>query len=265
MSTPTPEVQSRPRPVRRAVEVVRIEKLSPYMRRITVAGEAMEGFEREGAAGHVRLFFPAPGTNKLPESLDEVGPTGERPFSRVYTPRRWDPTTNELDLEFVLHAEGPATKWASEAKPGDVLLVAGPRGTFQPDPAADWYLIAGDEAGLPAIETIFELLPASAKVFAFVEVRDASAEIPLDSAAQVQLTWLHQDGAPAGQKLEEAVQASELPEGNGATFIACEAKAVRAIRRHLMQDRGIGGHSLHTRGYWALSESNHPDHDMGID
>ena len=36
-----------------------------------------------------------------------------RPVARDYTPRRFNPQTRELTIEFVIHGTGPATEWAA--------------------------------------------------------------------------------------------------------------------------------------------------------
>ena len=53
-------------------------------------------------------------------------------------------------------------KPAREVKPGDTVRLMGPGGAYAPDPAADWHLLAGDEAGLPALSAALEALPADA-------------------------------------------------------------------------------------------------------
>jgi NADPH-dependent ferric siderophore reductase len=47
--------------------------------------------------------------------------------------------------------------------------------------------------------------------------------------------------------------------------VACEAAAMRGIRRYLIAERHLPAASLVTRGYWRAGEQNHPDHDYGED
>jgi NADPH-dependent ferric siderophore reductase len=228
----------------------------------------MEGFALRGPAGHVRLFFPKDGEDVpfIPER-DENGrwpDDAPRPLSRVYTPRRYDEATKRLDIDVVLHegAEGPGASWARDAVPGKKLIVAGPSGPYVADPDADWYVIAGDHAGLPAVATIVESLPAGKRTDVYVEVPDAGDEIPLQSTATLNVMWVYGGHEAQGKALAAALKTAELPEGNGRVFVACEAGALREIKRDLLQDRGLNRDHVYTHGYWQRGEANHPDHDL---
>ena len=148
-----------------------------------------------------------------------------------------------------------------------MLVVGGPGLNYQIDPDADWFLLIGDDAALPAIETILEELPADARVRALLEVADEREERPLATAAQLDITWLHRDARPgrADAALEAAVRAIELPAGNGSIYVGCEAAAMRRIRAHLLGDRGLDPAMMVTRGYWKLGAVDYTDHDYGTD
>ena len=66
---------------------------------------------------------------------------------RDFTPRRHDAEKGELVVDFAIHGAGPATEWASAARPGSRLGVGGPRGSFVVTDDFDWYLMIGDENG----------------------------------------------------------------------------------------------------------------------
>lgn len=191
---------------------------------------------------------------------------GSRPTHvRTYTPRRFDPTVPELDVEFVLHGDGPASTWAAQAKAGQALNLGGPGPNYQVAPDADWFVLAGDDAALPAIETILDALPAEARVRVVLEVADEHEERSLSTAAQLDITWLHRGAHLADTALEEAVHTMQLPEGNGRIYIGCEAAAMRRIRAHLLGERGLDPATIVTRGYWKLGDMNYTDHDYGMD
>ena len=261
----------RPRP--RLAEVVLVERLTPHMVRVVFAGEELEGFTTRGPAEHLKVNFPPPGETKL--ALPEWGPEGpillegqQRPLNRTYTPRRWDRETGELAVDFLLHGEGPGSTWAQQARPGQLIAVSHqPGGAYKVHAEANWYLIGGDEAALPAVGTLLEALPASCFAHVFVEVADGAEELQLESPARFQVTWLHHGRAAArvGRKLEEAVRKFSLPAGDGGVWIGCEAGVMRDIRRHLLNERGMDRAHAHTQGYWKYGAKNHPDNDRGHD
>ena len=67
------------------------------------------------------FFFRPTGTGRRrsPRRVPtgSVSPTGEpRPVMRTFTPRRFEPETATLQVDFVLHGEGPASAWAQQAR-----------------------------------------------------------------------------------------------------------------------------------------------------
>jgi NADPH-dependent ferric siderophore reductase len=152
----------RPRGVPRKISVVAVKQLSPRMRRVTFGGSDLASFTWTGPAAHIKIIFPEPG-----RGLDTVavpGPDDPRPTTtRTYTPRRFDPATQTLEVDFALHGPGPAATWAEQARVGQQVVQMGPAQGYEVDTEAPWYVILGDDAALPAIETILEALPAGTK------------------------------------------------------------------------------------------------------
>src|SRR5690606_11546792 len=103
-------------------------------------------------------------------------PPGTRPEMRDYTPRFWNIAQGWIELDFVLHGDGPAASWAAAAAPGKTLVIGGSRGSLVIPMAFDWYLLAGEQTALPAIGRRIEELPAGAKVLALIEVDNAAEE-----------------------------------------------------------------------------------------
>ena len=271
MTIPEPAKVRRVRQKPRLAKVVRIQRLTPHMTRVFLAGLELEGFTTRGPAEHLKINFPPPGESKL--VLPEWGPEGpilqanqQRPLNRTYTPRRWDPEAEELTVDFLLHGEGPGSAWAQQAKPGQEVAVSHqPGGAYKIDAGADWYFIGGDEAALPAIGTLLEALPTTCAAQVFVEVANEDEELKLDSPARFQVTWLHHGGAvgKVGRRLEQAVREFSFPESKGRVWIGCEAGVMRDIRRHLLHERGMDRAHAHTQGYWKYGATNHPDNDRG--
>jgi len=235
------------------LRVLRTEWLTPHMIRVVLGGEGLAAFTPNAFTdAYVKLQFPVPGVT-YPEPFDLARirtelPRDQWPRMRTYTVRSHDEQAGEVTIDFVYHGdEGLAGPWAAAARPGDDLRFAGPGGAYAPSADADWHLLVGDEAALPAIGAALEAMPAGAVVHAFVEVADASEEQTIASKADVRITWLHRS---VGADVVSAVRAMDFPAGDVHAFVHGEADAVRALRRHLLDERGVAKDRLSISGYW---------------
>ncbi|MER8185806.1 siderophore-interacting protein [Kitasatospora sp. NPDC094015] len=253
-----------------SVRVAGLRLVTPRMLRITFTGDDLAALPDHWPDQQVKLCFPPPGRPApvLP-AADPDGdpmrwyqaflaiPEDSRPAMRGFTIRARRPERGELDIDFVLHGDtGPAGRWALTAAVGDTLGMVGPSAAYaRPLPAADWLLLAGDETALPAVSTLLEALPPGAPAIAFLEVADPAEQQPLDTRADLTVHWLHRDGRPAGHgtALLDAVRAAALPAGTGSAWLAAEAGTARALRRHLVGERGLAKRSVEFAGYWRLS------------
>lgn len=271
---PTPPTADAQPPRRRGtpprlLEVVRVTDLTPHMRRITLGGTEIADFPTDKQGSHVKVFIPRPGQDrpmmpKLTENGPVWPPADERPFARTYTIRAFNAETGELDLDFVLHGDnGPASLWAINAKPGDLVGIAGPGPRGPITQTADWYVFAGDETAIPAISAHLERLPADAKGVAFIEVADAAEEQPLTYQADIALTWLHRNGTPAGQcpLLEEHVRAVAMPSGEIFAWVAAEANATVAIRNYWRKELGLPRSQVEAIPFWKAGLAEETYHE----
>ena len=250
----------RPRPTPRLVQVIRVEQVSPRVRRIVLGGEALDSFVTAAPDDHVKLFVPTPNQDRscLPvlETDRFIGAEDTARWAmRDYTPRRFDPRTRELTVEFVLHGTGPASEWAAQATPGQWIGVAGPKRSRPPQDDRDGLLLVGDETALPAIGRQLEELTPGISAFVLVEVADAREERYLPTAANARVTWLHRDGVPAGASslLERALSALDPPSWDIHAWLAGEIETVRRLRRLLME-RGLPRERIRAGGYWRVGE-----------
>ena len=252
-------------PVRRTVPVVRVQQITPLVRRITFSGPEMADFSLVGPAENMKIYFPAPGEERpfVPVWGTPPAQGQPRPIARTYTPRRWRPDALELDIDFVLHGEGPGDTWAQSVAAGRLATLSSPKGAYTLDANTTRYLIAGDSVALPAIGTLLEALPAKARAQIYVEVEGESEEQELTSDASIQIVWLHRGQKVPGELLEDAIRAVALLDPEDRVFVACEASAMRGIRRCLLDERHLGRHQIYTHGYWKHGTANHSDSDRG--
>jgi len=200
------------------------------MTRVHLSGESLRGLAAVPGQT-VKIFVP-----------DAAGV----PVTRDYTVRGYDPAAPRMDIDFVLHGDGPAANWARQARAGHPLEFVGPSGRYRPDPAADWHLFAGDETALPAIQAMTESLPPGARAHVYVEVADPGEEQPIPPDGQ----WLHRGDAAPGTVLEGALRAAAIPPGRGRIWLAGHTPTVRRIRAHLLDERGMDRRALYVKGYW---------------
>lgn len=229
---------------RRTLRVCDTDYLTPHMIRMTLEGPDLEGFTSLGFDDHIKLFFG-----------DEM---------RDYTPRRFDAETGTLVLDFAVHDAGPATAWAVGAKPGDSLNIGGPRGSAVIAPIFDWYLLIGDETALPAIGRRVEELAKGDKVITLVAVPGPEDEQRFYTEAYHDAHWIHRPVSQAAETapLLDAVKALDLPEGRGFVWIAAEAQVARALKTHMLTDRGHPGPQLKAAGYWVAGTAGESDKSL---
>ncbi|MFI9121855.1 siderophore-interacting protein [Streptomyces bikiniensis] len=256
------EQPARRSPKATEARVVHTERITPHMVRLVLGGPGLDGFDVGEYTDHyVKLLF-APEGVAYPEPFDmerirEDFPREQWPTTRTYTVRAWDPERRELTIDFVVHGdEGLAGPWAARAEAGDTVRFLGPGGGYAPDEAADWHLLAGDESALPAIAAALERLPAGTRAHAFVEIADAAEEQKLETAAGVDVTWLHRGDRPVGEALVEAVRTLDFPAGDVHAFVHGEAGFVKELRRHLRLEREVPRERLSISGYWRLGKSD---------
>ena len=240
----------------RRLDVLRVTDLSPSMRRVTLGGPELEGFISLGFDDHVKMFFAAPGETS--PVLPVVGPdglafpeSGPRPLARDFTPRRHDPQAGELDIDFALLHDGPASRWAAQAKPGDSAWIAGPRGSFIVPFDFDWHLLVADETGLPALARRLEEMPQGSRALALVEVGGAAEELLLPRPPGVEVVWAHRAaGAQPGAALLAALPVLAFPDGDYFAWLACESSAAKQLRSVLVDERGANRKWGRSHGYW---------------
>lgn len=218
----------------RSLKVLAICDVSPHIRRITFGSSKLKRFDTLSAL-HAKLLLPRDGASLCLPRLSssgtiDWGSDDERAIVRKYTIRRIDPRAGTLDIDFVLHESGgPGSRFAANAKAGDVVGMIGPGGGSAR--AADWNLFVGDETALPAIARLLEAMPADTTATAIIEVPDGKDEQAISSKADVEIVWLHRNRSKDSKTLAERVASIELPL-NGSVFAwaGVEFSAFRKIR-----------------------------------
>jgi NADPH-dependent ferric siderophore reductase len=173
---------------------------------------------------------------------------GGRRVKRRYTIRRFRPSEGELDLDVVLHGDGPGARWGTNAQPGDPVEFQGPRGKLELRPAP-WHLLVGDESALPAIAAIAEALPPTEPALAIVELHDEAEQQPVGTA---DVRWVHRgDVAPGGPELLAGALAGLRPPPGARAYLMGESRAMIALRA-LVEAAGVEHENVFVKGYWNV-------------
>ena len=226
---------------RRRLEVARVDRLAPTMVRVVLRGDELQGFTSLGFDDHVKLFFSSVPEGQLPE-----------PAMRDFTPRRYDAGGGELWIDFYLHEAGPAASWAAQVAPGQELVVGGPRGSsILSLEGIDVHVLVGDETALPAIARRLDELPPEVRAIVVLDTEKEAQAYPLASQAQIEVARAPSgDPATQAERIIATLRGVQIPTESCFTWVAAESHVARAIRRYLMDERGIDTRWIKAAGYW---------------
>lgn len=257
------------------LRVLRTTRPTPSFVRVTFGGDDVPSLASAGRDQRVKLFLPGPGQDApvLPGPDDghwwdawRALDPDVRGAMRTYTVRELRREPQELDVDFAVHelqpgaAEGPATRWALQAAPGDRAGILAPIHEendgydFRPPQDTGWILLTGDESALPAVAGILESLPPGTPARVWLALHHAADRCELPTKADARVTWLVRDeSAPA---TDDAIRAADdLPDGTPYAWIAGESATVKAVRRHLVGERGFDRRAVKFTGYWRRGTS----------
>ncbi len=260
----TPEVSELLR-----TRVVRRERLSPHLARVTLGGGELDRFRHVGFDQWFRLFLPTAGgtLENLPDKLTTLSyarfltqSKATRPHLRVYTVRAYRPVGPdgpEIDVDVVLHGSvadgtaGPGAAWAETCSPGDPVALLDEGVGFNPDPALNEVVMVADESGLPATAGILASLPAEARGRALIEIPTAADRQDLTGPAGVEVTWITRDDPAAvpGRAALAAAEALPLPTAPFYGWTVGEQSLPSGLRRHWVR-AGVPKQDILFCGYW---------------
>ncbi|WP_226898885.1 siderophore-interacting protein [Nonomuraea phyllanthi] len=222
---------------------------------------------------------------------------GRRNPLRTYTARLVRRDEREVDVDVVMHpgGDGPVARWSRVARPGDAAVLFGADArhpgdhgdvVFDLPPGTGAVLLAGDETAVPAICAILERLPEDVEGTALLEVPCEQDFLPVETPSRVKVEWLARDGAERGALLESAVRSAagrllspgtapeayedvdvdeeelwEVPQEECGeplyAWLAGEAAVIKALRRHLVGERGMDRRAVAFMGYWRQGRAEH--------
>jgi NADPH-dependent ferric siderophore reductase len=248
--------------------VLRTERTSPSMQRVTVTGDDLAEFRYLGFDHWFRLFVQRPDQDafRMPD-LDGrkwwptflAIPEDVRPHCANYTVAAFRPEVAELDIDFVVHcdasgeAEGRAAIWACDARPGDELAMLDQGCIFDCPGDTSEVVIAAEETGLPGVVGIAASLPRDTVGRIIQEVPTTGDVRELDAPAGVRVTWIVRaetdPHAVPGRAALAELQRHVPVDDRGYAFVVGESTLATEGRRHLHR-AGLPKSRITFSGFW---------------
>jgi NADPH-dependent ferric siderophore reductase len=219
--------------------VQHVEHLTPRMRRIRLAGDAL------------RDLAWTPGQHVRVQVCDVREPgTSLRDLLRTYSIWAGEPD-GTLDLCVLDHpAGGPGATWARQVRPGARVSFLGPQGRFVLRPDAAYHVFIGDETASVAFGSMLRVLGADEPAHGVVQVSSAADQLTFPRAEE--LLWIHNGEASTDAgRLVDAVRSLPLPDEPGVAYVAGEAGSCQAVALHLVRERGWPRRAVLTKPFWA--------------
>lgn len=218
------------------VTVTGSELISPGFLRVRMHSETLLSDGVVAPTAYVRFWFP-----------DAEGRDFEH--QRGYTLIEADEMTGHFAIDFVLHEPaGPASAWAQRAQRGTTVS-ATPLGSTRfdlPDELPVGYLLVGDSASIPAINSILEIVPAEVPIEVYLEVHeDSDRLIPLAEHPRAAIHWVPRRGEAS---LAEAIEARDWSDWYAWT--APESGSLKHLRARLRDEFGFPRKEVHAQAYW---------------
>lgn len=229
--------------------VTEVGKLTPTVMRVVAEPADGKRVEAQGLVGEYVYLVTGKKGEILPAPTFEKGKArwSQPTTTAKYTVRRFDKRTGALEINIMLHEHGAGTTWARTVAVGNSAHFLGAKSGYSISDDYDFYLLAGDESGLPGMARWVESLPPQARGALFVEVpTDASRQV-IEAPAGFEVVWV--DSTQRGA-LAEAVMAYPLPEGSVCTWLAGESGAIHPLRIWARRELGVPKGHGYAKGYW---------------
>lgn len=167
---------------------------------------------------------------------------------RRYSIRRLDSHSQTLDIQVVMHGDGPGMRWAKQADPGQMIDAIAPRGKITLDANARWHLFAGDATAIAASLAMMDALPDSAQArgFFLVDNQAEQQEAPPNS----QIEWRYAD-----DDLRNALHQTDLMPAAAHAYLAGEVALVTRLKADLL-GRGWDATKISAKAYWNRGRAN---------
>ncbi|MFE2724196.1 siderophore-interacting protein [Kitasatospora sp. NPDC059327] len=213
------------------------EDITEHCRRVRFTDGGMLAATGAHPTMWVRVWFPGAG----------------RPHQRAYTLVDPDAATGAFAVEFALH-EGPASRWARGARPGDVVRVTVQGSAFElPDPVPERMFLIGDRASVPALNSLLTALPEVPATIWLETRHDSDEGLPLrirPARHEVRRLPREEDGARLVADVRATLPGLIGDPAGAYVWVACDTVTTRALARFARKELAVPKARLHALGYW---------------
>ncbi|WP_406209723.1 siderophore-interacting protein [Kitasatospora sp. NBC_01560] len=217
--------------------VTGVEEVTEHCRRVRFTDGGMLAETGVHPTMWVRVWFPGAG----------------RPHQRAYTLVDPDPADGTFGIEFALH-EGPASRWAAAAGPGDTVPATVQGSAFAaPEPLPERMFLIGDRASVPAVNSLLSALPDVPATIWLETQHAADEQLPLrirPARHEVRHVPREGDGARLVAEVRDALPGLLGDPAGAYVWIACDTATTRALARFTRKELALAKPQVHALGYW---------------
>lgn len=242
------------------------EFVTPHLIRVYLQNDDVSFFEDTTLGGTCKLLFPPLGIRDIHYAeYDEknkkwISPSDKfKPVSRTYTLRNIDAENNQVVIDIANHGlNGPGSRWANEAKIGDMIGVSMKSKKKELAPKADFIFLAADLTGLPVISTIIESLSSKTKGIVCVEVPTESDIHKIDTKADLEFKWIINPATGNGTALYTLTKMQKFPkkkDGKRFAYVAGESKSLKEIKSFFKDDLEWKKDEFYCTSHWKAGKA----------
>jgi NADPH-dependent ferric siderophore reductase len=168
---------------------------------------------------------------------------------RAFTLIDQNPVEDRLFIEFALH-HGPAADWARSAVPGaplEVTVLGYDAKNRLPELVPSEYVIFGDTASLPAINSLLESIGDTPARVWLEWQHESDRTLPVRNKPQHEVTWLQR--VDDGRLMREQAREITVP-ADAFAWIACCGQTTRSIVKTCKTTHGLPKTALKYQAYW---------------
>ncbi|MFC3961866.1 ABC transporter ATP-binding protein/permease [Nocardia jiangsuensis] len=216
--------------------VLGTEQTTPRLLRVWLTAPTLFAEISVEPTAWLRFWFPDPEGS-------------ESEFQRGYTIAEAEPETGRFAVDFVLHEPaGPASAWAMKVTGGETIEVTsfGSKNFTVGDDLPAGYLLVGDSASIPAINTILAAVPPQVAVEVYLELHhDDDLLIPLTPHPLARVHWVPRSSESA---LAEALETRDW--ANWYCWAGPESASLKHVRTRL-KEFGFPKTDIYAQAYWV--------------